>query len=78
MPDYRFRPAPAPSPELAGLGYSPSQLRAVARLRQLAESLSTGSIGLEWYSYLSQRELHRVGWAARPRWGACGSPPTAG
>lgn len=62
--DFQYSPCPAPHPGLVRCHGDDVQLHAEVadRLRQLAESLSTGEIGYEWYTELSRRELARVGW----------------
>ena len=62
--DFKFQPSQPPCAELHLLAYSPLELEVIDHLRQLTEALVSGTIGFEWYTGLSQRELARVGWHA--------------
>ena len=63
LPDYRYQPAQAPSAELrATYGDETVIYEVIDHLRQLTESLTQGSIGLEYWRALSTYELSRVGW----------------
>lgn len=64
MPEFTYAPVSAPHPELVAC-YGPdahTEFEVIDHLRQLTEALRTGSIGFEWFTALSQRELARVGW----------------
>jgi hypothetical protein len=64
MFDFRFAPTPIPSPELeACYGHGAvTEFEVIDHLGQLADALRSGSIGFEYFSALSRRELARVGW----------------
>lgn len=63
LPEYRYAPIQAISPELvATYGDDPVTYEVIDHLRQLVASLARGSIGFEYYSALSTYELSRVGW----------------
>jgi len=52
----------SPDPELEYLDYDDDTLEAISHIKQLADALSKGWIGFEWFTELIKPEISKAGW----------------